>query len=125
MGVTATGFCARRPCDFFFDVGWVTVTVGVMYVGATGAGDTAGFVGPTGELVFDDADGVPDTSFVVVLSLLAMSSVVPLSDVNDAFIAATGATGTAMNGTAVIAAMEIATVTCTMRRIRRNNASER
>ena len=126
IGETATGFFDFFPVPRDFDdapgeaaFGDVIVTVGVMYDGALD--DSAvGFVGPTGELVVGVAADVVEVLFV----LLLVSFAVPASDDNDAFIAETGATGTAMNGTAVIAAMMHATVTCTVRRGRRFNASK-
>lgn len=126
IGETATGFFDFFPAPRDFDdapgeaaFGEVIVTVGVMYDG-TFDDSVDGFVGPTGELVVDFAVEVVEVLFV----LLLVSFAVPASDDNDAFIAATGATGTAMNGTAVIAAMVHATVTCTVRRDRRFIASK-
>ncbi|MBU6226160.1 MAG: hypothetical protein KGQ43_01095 [Acidobacteria bacterium] len=129
IGATATGFVCRRcfccRADPFFDEsGVVIVTFGVMYVGVTD-----GFVGPTGVLVVDESVVVVSLVFVSSLfgatSLITVfvSSVVPASDVSDAFVAMTGATGMATNGTAVIAAKMHATVTLTVRASGRIRAS--
>jgi hypothetical protein len=100
-----------------------TVTVGVMYFGAF----VAGFVGPTGGLAFEVEfyDVLSAMSLFVEVGsfVLLVASVVPLSDFSDAFIAAAGATGATMNGTAVNAAMVHTTATRAVCWVRRFNAS--
>lgn len=123
-------------CRFCFGVDGddgVIVTFGVMYVGA---GDT---VEPPGVVV--DVVACPTSSpgdevscvvdvvalfFVfVVLFIAELSFVVPASKDGDAFVAMTGATGMATNGTAVIAAKVHASATLVARAIGRVSASRR
>jgi hypothetical protein len=124
IGDTASGFCffaflflacASEPAGLF------TVTVGVMYVG-----DASGFVGPTGELVVDllFCDFSSFVLLFVALDELFVSCVVPASEDRDAFVAMTGATGMATNGTAVSAAKMHATVAFTVLCMRRGCASK-
>ncbi|MBU6242236.1 MAG: hypothetical protein KJS66_10655 [Acidobacteria bacterium] len=124
----------RRFCFGVDGDDGVIVTFGVMYVGA---GDTVEPPGVVVDVVVVCPTSSPDDEvscvvdvvalfFVfVVLFVAELSFVVPASKDGDAFVAMTGATGMATNGTAVIAAKVHASATLVARAIGRVSASRR